>query len=185
MVKITVPFEKKIEALNLGVIFRRETRCWYVEKDKAESIVAILGSSPDDIEESPEDIFENNFEDTSPLAPDIITTAPEDFNWASVFEKDNTLYAAYAVGQMGFPAKKEDRIRILKLFARRLPTDYQISFDSLYDFSKSFASIYPYDRIKDLVEAVYSGERPYAEEVSKCSFIDEEEKALLMFVFPF
>lgn len=190
-IHIQVPFLCKAKAKELGVIFNREDRHWYIEETKYEYVnnelqqYLLLRQSEFKINSHTNDY--NNFEKTS---YDNVLQNTTNYNslftendWKKIIEEDDSVIIALSIRRMGLPESEEIRTKLLKILGRRGISDYPITYDGMIRYSECFREIYPKERIKDLIKECIMGEKPYQEEI-RLSNLSEEEKALLFFVLP-
>ena len=178
-VNIKVPFQKKNEAKLYGVVFNFQTRFWEVDEERYDEIYRLLWET--ESEKSNNKETEKKTCEISSKKEGILDNS---FNWETTFKANNPLYAVLMVEKHGWPSKEEDRINMLKLLGRKLPTDYPIKYEDMYEFSESFRIQYPFEMLEGLVQECFSGEKSYKESLASCQTISEEERALLNFALP-
>lgn len=182
---IEVPFEKKAKARELGIIFNKTDRKWYIPDgisvDRELVIRNLLLLTEEPILSEPtnneqEEFVQPNKELLS-LNQSMIET------WENLIASEEPLKIALAIKEIGMPADTQLRTRLLKILGLRRPGDYPITYDGMFICSESFASIYTEEYVSTLVAKVITGAKPYTEEIKEAD-ITEEEKALLLFILP-
>lgn len=190
-IHIQVPFLCKAKAKELGVIFNREDRRWYIEESKYEyanhELQQYFLLKQSEIESNSHINNYNNLEKTSynsilQNTTNYSTIFTED-DWEKVIEENDSVIIALSIHKVGLPESEEIRTKLLKILGRRGMSDYPITYDGMIRYSECFRELYPKERIKDLIKECIMGEKPYQEEI-RLSNLSEEEKALLFFVLP-
>ncbi len=192
MERIVVPFEKKAKARELGVIFNKTDRNWYlpegIEVDRKLAIENLLKEEsvfPESVENEICDLTNNKTQE------DLITPNEELLSlnqsmaetWENLISSEEPLKIALAIKEIGMPADAQLRTRLLKILGLRRPGDYPITYDGMLICSESFASLYTEEYVSALVAKVITGAKSYTEEIKEAD-ITEEEKALLLFILP-
>lgn len=192
MERIVVPFEKKAKARELGIIFNKTDRNWYlpegIEVDRKLAIENLLKEEsvfPESVENEICDLTNNKTQE------DLITPNEELLSlnqsmaetWENLISSEEPLKIALAIKEIGMPADAQLRTRLLKILGLRRPGDYPITYDGMLICSESFASLYTEEYVSALVAKVITGAKSYTEEIKEAD-ITEEEKALLLFILP-
>ena len=187
---VVVPFLKKAGALELGAVFNRTDRKWYVPDNLPEENKEKLRSlAKDPVETSPLPKEQTPDNDTSGLTyiqkqyyeePEKRTTSQ---TVQKLPELSCTLEAALFICRNGLPEDTGDRVRLLKILSNRSASQYPVTYDGMVVCSESFASKYPPELLSELCKRCITGARHYAEEIN-ASDLNEEEKALLFFALP-
>lgn len=96
----------------------------------------------------------------------------------------DSLYLAYLVKEYGLPEDKEDRVKILLQLNKSGENIYKINYFKLCDCCKEFKDTYPFmERVLPLIQNNIKSQASYIEEINH-SNLEDEEKALLLFVLP-
>lgn len=187
MENVTVPFLKKANALELGAVFNRIDRKWYipseVPKENREAL-RNLSMEPETTEvrtPEPEDTSGHTYMRNQYYGEDVTESKPQ--TSCKVPDISNTLEAALFICKNGLPDSAEERVKLLKILSNRSAAQYPVTYDGMVICSESFANRYPPELLSELCKRCITGARYYVEEINT-SDLNEEEKALLFFALP-
>lgn len=197
MENITIPFLKKKNALELGAVFNREDRKWYIPdgipEETKEKLRNLSMEEPRSlsIEKTEEPVLESAVTDTDSSGHTYMrnqyygteTKTQTSQVLLDLSEISCTLEAALFVCKNGLPEDASDRVKLLKILSNRSTTQYPITYDGMVICSEEFANMYPPELLSDLCKRCITGSRHYVEEIN-ASDLSEEEKALLFFALP-
>lgn len=179
---IIVPFSLKSKAKELGALFDKTIRKWYIPEGISEENKELLLNLKDAETSLKELETLLTFKEEEPSS--VITLSNEHKKeWDDLLNKSIPIEIVMGISKFGIPGEEKQRIKMLKILSSRRPDQYPISYRLLSDSSKDFQEVYPTDKVLNLIYSCVTGKRNYAEEINH-SALTEEEKALLFFVLP-
>lgn len=181
--RIAVDFSKKAQAREMGVIFNKEDRCWYLPSSVDETQIERYTSLAFPVEKEDAHVLpvQGNPPEENPALASFSDLSEE--LWQKLIETRDGLRIALAVRDSGMPESSLQREAILRIFSTRKPGEYPIVYRSMVECSERFATMYDENRVIKLVRDHITGSRSYVEDI-KDSNLSGEEKALLMFYLP-
>lgn len=192
MEEIKVSFSQKAAAHQLGAFFdTANTRKWYIPDDVADDVreaLRNLKNAPEIVSDislcdTNNDTDSDHF-DTDMCAPFSGISDLNEEEWDSVLEKEDVLRTLMAIRDCGIPENENQRIRMLQILSRRRPGDYPVTYDGVCACCDQFETVYPIEDIVRMMQDNVTGINSYAEEIRMSLRLNEEEKALLLFVMP-
>ena len=185
-IRVDVPFSKKKVARELGIRFDRQARCWLAEEPVAQQFYSILEDEVKCNEKASVDSSCTNelHNEAIQLESPVLNEEQEEISdfaiCASTFT--TSLNMATWIFKNGMPNTSDERTTALRILGTRNPFQYPIRYDGML-CCKSFAELYPPERLAELLRRCIKGVRPWKEEVGQ-SDLTEEEKALIFLALP-
>lgn len=185
---ITVPFDKKKEAVSLGAYFDTSDRKWYITEDtEFDNHEALRHLADIEVPEITVDLPE---EDQSLAGEEQIEAEEtntsvgnkEFFDWSGILNSRDSLQVAMTIRDHNLPESEEDRVKMLDILNVRTPGNYLFSYDGLCNLSQDFERVYSPERIQSLASKLTSP-GDYLTRIRN-SELSAEEKALMRLVLP-
>lgn len=174
--KISVHCSKKKIARDNGAFFDDKKHEWFIPGNISDANKKILRNL------SQPDIEDNNCQNNNESLQN--SNYNDNCDWKKVLSTTESINVAFAIKKYGLPSSSEKRTKLLTILGYRGDGQYEIDYDSMVKYSKTFAKEYSPTRIKILLEKItQSGKFSYSESINNKNITDEE-RAILNLVLP-